>query len=259
VALARPATPAADVRAVGSALEDLAAGRLRVLHDRSFHDDPTRLWRLVRYAVRLGFLPEPHTDRLAAEAVSAGALDTVSGDRLGNELRLAMGETDPLAVLHGAQALGLVAGLDLEPLRVARAIHLAPPDARHDLVLLGAVIPDGAWARGWGFTAYEQRVLERAAALAPIQPGAPSAVAEALRGEPLEAVAVAGGRGDEETARRWLQDWRHVGLEITGHDLLAAGVPEGPEVGERMRRVLAQRLDGRLEPGRDAELAAALA
>ncbi len=47
-------------------------------------------------------------------------------------------------------------------------------------------------------------------------------------------------------------------LEIDGHDLIAAGIPEGPELGARLASVLARRLDGELAPGRDAELAAAL-
>ena len=197
------------------------------MHAASFRDDPTRLWRLVRYAVRLGFTPEPATDRLAFEAVQRGALETVSGDRLGAELRLALIEPDPLAALHAAQNLGLVDGLTLDPGLVARRAGAAAaraaagaralggvdtPDAapravatsvaapRPDLTILGAVIPDGAWARPFGFTAIEQRILERCAALEPIVAARPSEVVAALRGEPVEAVAVAGARGDAETA-----------------------------------------------------------
>ena len=44
--------------------EDLRAGVLRVLHERSFEDDPTRLLRMARYAARLGFEPDPATDAL---------------------------------------------------------------------------------------------------------------------------------------------------------------------------------------------------
>src|SRR5919202_120145 len=61
------------------AREDLDARRLRVLHDASFRDDPTRLLRLARYAARLGFDVEPHTDALVAAAIAAGALETVTG------------------------------------------------------------------------------------------------------------------------------------------------------------------------------------
>jgi tRNA nucleotidyltransferase (CCA-adding enzyme) len=264
-----------------AALDDLEAGRLRVLHAASFRDDPTRLWRLVRYAVRLGFVPEPATDRLAHEAVQTGAPATVSGDRLGAELRLALAEPSPLAALHAAQNLGLVADLTLDPALVARALALLPPaprpvrallggepgdgpvaavlaPPRADLALLGAVIPHGDWARPFGFTAPEQRILDRCAALAPVVATKPSEVVAALRGEPVEAVAVAGARGDEETARRYLREWRHVRLAIDGTDLLAAGIAQGPELGRRLATVLARRLDGELAEGRDAELALAL-
>jgi tRNA nucleotidyltransferase (CCA-adding enzyme) len=247
------------LHAAPAALDDLEAGRLRVLHAASFRDDPTRLWRLVRYAVRLGFTPEPATDQLAFEAVQRGAPATVSGDRLGAELRLALREPDPLAVLHAAQNLGVVEDLDLDPARVARALALLPRDeGRPDLALLGAVIPAGDWARPFHFTAPEQRILDRAAALAPIQAAPPSAVVAALRGEPVEAVAVAGARGDGDTALQYLRDWRYVRLAIDGSDLLAAGIPEGPELGRRLATVLARRLDGDLADGRDAELSAAL-
>src|SRR6185312_1319371 len=53
------------LRAVPGAVEDLEAGVLRVLHDRSFADDPTRLWRVARYAARLGFTVDPRTRALA--------------------------------------------------------------------------------------------------------------------------------------------------------------------------------------------------
>src|SRR4051794_15827757 len=77
------------------ALEDLEAGRLRVLHERSFRDDPTRLLRMARYAARLGFPAEPGTAALAREAIAGGALATVTGPRTGAELRLALGEPLP--------------------------------------------------------------------------------------------------------------------------------------------------------------------
>jgi len=78
-------------------------------------------------------------------------------------------------------------------------------------------------------------------------------VARAARGAPLEAVALAGG----ENARRWLDELRAVRLDINGDDLLAAGIPEGPEIGARLQRTLDRKLDGELA-GRAQELAAAL-
>ncbi len=243
-----------EVRAAPHALEDLAAGRLRVLHDASFADDPTRLWRLVRYAVRLGFLPEERTDRLAHEAVRGGALRTVSGDRLGNELRLALREPRPLDVLHAAGHLGLLE-LRLDPQLVVAALDLLPADGRYDLVVLGAT---GIDVTGLGFTAEEQRAVRRAGQLR-LAGGSRSEIAATLRGEPVEAVAVAGARENPEAARWWLREGREVRLDITGDDLVAAGIAPGPELGARLRRALDAKLDGTLDgEGREAELRVAL-
>jgi tRNA nucleotidyltransferase (CCA-adding enzyme) len=205
-------------------------------------------------------VPEPATDRLAHEAVQRGALQTVSGDRLGAELRLALREPDPLSALHAAQNLGVVDGLALDPALVARALAILPRgEGRVDLTILGAVIPDGAWPEGWGFDARELAILRACADAAPLSADAlPSATAAALRGAPVEAVAIAGARGDGDVALQYLNDWRHVRLRIDGADLMAAGVPQGPEVGRRLAATLAARLDGTLPDERDAELAFAL-
>ncbi len=93
---------------------DLAQRRLRILHDRSFADDPTRLLRAARYAARLRFHMERHTLRLARQSVSAGCLDTVSGERIRREL---------LALLAGPRA---EVGVQLcERLGVLRSLHPA--------------------------------------------------------------------------------------------------------------------------------------
>ena len=256
-----------ELRSVPHAQADLAAGRLRVLHDASFIDDPTRLWRVARYAARLGFALEEHTAQLARDAVRAGALGTVSGARIGNELRLALTEPDPVAALEAAVALGLAPWLAPDRALTERALALLPPgEGRRDQLTLAAVLAAPADERlaDLQFSAAE-RAIVRAAGEAPALDDAsrpPSALARALRGRPIEAVALAGARGGAAgaaTARRWLGELRHVGLQITGDDLRAAGVAEGADLGRRLQAVLDLRLDGALAADRDAELAAALA
>jgi len=258
------------LRAVEHAREDLAARRLRVLHGASFGDDPTRLWRIARYAARLGFELEEHTAALAAAAVATGALATVSGVRIGNELRLALAEPDPMAALEAAAGLGLAPWLTVDRELAGAALGLLPPgEGRADLVVLAAslTLPAGdadMLLAELGFSAAERAVV-RACARAPELAAAmideaprPSALARLLRGLPVEAVALAGAQGAGGPARRWLEDLRHVALAISGDDLLAAGVPRGREIGLRLAAALDLRLDGELAGGRDAELAAAL-
>jgi tRNA nucleotidyltransferase (CCA-adding enzyme) len=248
-----------DLTYYPGAREDLDAGRLRVLHDGSFRDDPTRLLRLARYAARLGFAPEARTDELAADAVAAGAVDTVTGSRLGAELRLLLREPQPEGLLalerHGLGRALLGPGFHVDPETVRRAIALAPPDGRADLAALATTGLDPARLDGLAFPAHERDVL------AWPSPPIDDAMTDAqlwrrFRRVPPETVVAAGARGGEGAARRWLDDVRHRRLAITGHDLVVAGL-EGPAVGAGLDAATEAMLEGRAGT-REEQLAAAL-
>ena len=269
--------------AAPGALEDLRAGRLRVLHDASFIDDPTRLLRLARYAARLEFEIEPHTAELASRAVASRALDTVSGARIGAELRLALGEPGAISSLAAMEDLGLLTALHprlrLDRPASGRALALLPGDGRPDLLMMAALTLPLTLRAGEDPGAEIVALLDRlefgasdrdriAAAATAVPrlvdelPAAerPSRLRTAVAGIPPEGVALAAGVSESATepARRWLTELRNVRLTITGDDLLAAGIPEGPEIGRRLDVALRMRLDGELTGGREAELAAAL-
>lgn len=309
---------AGELLGVEGALEDLRAGRLRVLHERSFLDDPTRLLRLARYSSRLGFAVEQDTAALAAAAVASGALGTISGARIGAELRLALAEPDPPAAFAELARLGLLGALHprlrFELALTRRALDLlgatprgvAPQGAaprgaaprgvaptrraqrtgqtridvdRPDLLVLAAVVlplalrvdgnPRGeivALLDRLEFPAGDRDRVAAAAGAVPAlldelpRAGSRSELRAAALPVPPEGVALAGAISEPAaaSARRWLEDVRHVGLTIGGQDLLAAGVPEGPEIGLRLEAVLKLRLDGALSDEREAQLRAAL-
>jgi tRNA nucleotidyltransferase (CCA-adding enzyme) len=259
-----------ELRSLPETLADLDARVLRVLHDRSFIDDPTRLLRLARYSGRLGFEIEPRTRALAADAIARGALRTVSGPRIGAELRLAARERDPVAVFGRLAELGVDLGFDgIEPELGRRAFELLPPDGDRaaTALALAARTTDAATLTerldALAFEAPERARIVSAATGAPSlaeeldRTTRPAEVAEAVGEAGPETVAVAGALGPEQIARDWIRTLRHVGLEIDGSDLLSAGVPEGPAIGRGLRAALAAKLDGRVD-GRDAELAEAL-
>jgi tRNA nucleotidyltransferase (CCA-adding enzyme) len=220
---------------------DLAARRLRVLHDRSFADDPTRAIRAARYATRLGFELDPHTEELARGA----DLGTVSEDRREAELHRLASEDSPRRGFELLDDWGLVALHEQDGELIDSVVDLVAAEPWSEVTHRPAVVL--AAARG---------EVGRAPRLAALRPRTPSEGVEAARGASgVELVlARAMGAGWLDT---YLADWRNVGLEITGEDLIAAGVAEGPELGRGLRTALARKLDGEIT-GREAELAAAL-
>ena len=75
-------------------VDDLEQGVLRVLHERSFVDDPTRILRGARYEARLDFGLDSDSETLAREAVADDALGTVSTERVAHELLRLLAETE---------------------------------------------------------------------------------------------------------------------------------------------------------------------
>lgn len=75
--------------------KDLKKGVIRVMHDKSFMDDPTRIFRAVRFSIRFGFKIEPHTKKLMKEAVLGGFLGKVNAGRIRKEIELFLKEKDP--------------------------------------------------------------------------------------------------------------------------------------------------------------------
>ena len=245
------------------ALDDVAAGVLRVLHDRSFVDDPTRLLRLARYSARLGFAAEPHTAALAADAVTC--VRTVSPSRIGSEVRLLLREPLPDALLALNGGLGREAvhpTFTARPEVIARAVSWplaafastlgAAPD-------LAARLDALEFPAGWRDAVVA--AVERAPALAADLAARPTDVDlwRRARSERPETVALAAALDPaaEPAARRWLDDVRHRRLEITGDDLVAAGIT-GPPVGRGLEAAMEAALAG-AAPDREAQLATALA
>jgi tRNA nucleotidyltransferase (CCA-adding enzyme) len=221
--------------------EDLRRGLLRVLHPRSFEDDPTRAIRAARYASRYGFTLEPETDQLLRKA----DLATVSADRRRAELeRLAAEPT-------GRVGLSLLAGWGIIDLREGGVELMRSVEELLKLPHWAELVPR------------EQAVI--AAALGP--EGAEGLLASMWPPRPGEGVEVAGKRDPVELilARAmgadWLESyltaWSKVRLEIDGNDLIEAGVAEGPAIGQGLRAARQKRLEGQIF-SREQELAVAL-
>jgi tRNA nucleotidyltransferase (CCA-adding enzyme) len=255
-------------------LDDLRGRVVRVLHERSFIDDPTRLLRALRYEARLGFAMDPDTERLAREAAAGRAFTSVSGPRVGDELMDLLGEEEAPAGIARLHALGLDRALHpalaADPELVASAAlgAAALKSDRTPAALAALIAGAPAELAGWlGELGLEAPVRDgalRAARDAPLlarelrRDLRPSELYAVLRDEPPEALALALAlRAPPEPVLRFATELAGVRLEITGDDLIAAGIPEGPAIGRALEETLRRKLDGELA-GREEELRAAL-
>ena len=268
-------------------IADLAGGHLRILHPRSFHDDPTRALRAARLGPRLGLSLTQGSRTALRDALRDGVFGRVSGDRLRRELvkvfddaRLGLDPSGVLRLLSKWHVLGtLEPGLDL------------PRAAVVPLRRLGRAIASPPWRSGrwrswisglsiWlapASPALRRRTLQRFS----VRGKAAQAISRFPKssGGWLNALPRARGRGaidaaldplsEEELyalyslaesklrgriARFALED-RVRGAPISGEDLLEIGL-EGPALGRVLNRVRIAYLDGTLK-NRDEAIALA--
>jgi len=223
-------------------LEDLKRGALRVLHDGSFVDDPTRALRAARYAARYGFDLDPDTERLLREA----DLATVSSDRVDAELRKLAAEETARRSFELLDEWGLV------PL----------PDGAPELIdAVSALTAGEAWSRVADrdeavLAAARGRGRDAAGELAAAEVTAPSQAVDLARGQDGVTLALARALG-AEWLDRYVEEWRDIRLDIDGDDLMEAGIPEGPAIGRGLTAALRAKLDGEVASTED-ELRVAL-
>jgi tRNA nucleotidyltransferase (CCA-adding enzyme) len=250
---------------------DLEAGLLRVIHDRSFEDDATRILRALRYQARFGFRLHPATASLLHDG--AGYLDGISGTRVRHEIERILAEERPEIALELAKESGALAAihpslegdgrLDERFVR-ARSMGLGRRDVY--LALLGwPVTPEAARAvaQRLSLNGADANALLEAGQLSKLLPDLndpelrPSDMARAL--EPYGETALAAGRvaADstliDERLLRYLDELRHVRPALGGSDLRKLGVPSGPQVGEALAMLTSARLDELVGSRQDEE------
>jgi tRNA nucleotidyltransferase (CCA-adding enzyme) len=90
------------------AQKDIKERVIRVLHNLSFVEDPTRIFRALRFEQRIGFQIAKHTHMLMENAVRMELFGRLSGKRLFQELVLCLSEDKPLPVIRRLADYGLL-------------------------------------------------------------------------------------------------------------------------------------------------------
>lgn len=265
-----------------SGITDLENKTIRVLHKLSFRDDPTRIFRAMRFAARLGFCLDENTDELLRDAVSKGAISTVSGNRLKKELQLIACENKACEIvcflnkydIGEALCSGLIFNtvlLEEWPRELNRVDRLdsidqsmwkrflasivfsVPDDVLSELSLRLALEKSEKSILKTSGSVFIKEVSESLKAAEKT-----SAVAQALSGIPKEVIECI-YVSDSDGARKKLDLYKErktIELEISGNDLAAMGYEKNSFMGDVLQKLKDMKIDGELV-SRDEELLAA--
>lgn len=254
---------------------DLERGLIRALHPRSFVDDPTRMFRAVRYAKRYEFEIEPDTLKLfddEAKSVLAG----LSGERLRNEFDLIFDEEKSLSILEELNKLGLLAIIHLS---LTRADHKQLAEKKDKPVAgFGEIeVPDIlSFTQSLGWNLYLMNLTENeigkiaerltfpvfltkavcAASslyrkLPSIKGWKPSQWTFHLDDLSSLAVYAVWLATSEKALSEYLEKWQNVKSFTTGDDLKQLGLEPGPKYKEILSRLRAAWLDGEVKTKED--------
>lgn len=244
---------------------DLTEGLIRVIHEHSFVDDPTRIWRAVRYEQRLGFEIEPQTLKwLKRDLVG---LKDLTGDRVWHELACVLQEDTPRHALVRLDRLGILKlihpslqaddWLDEKIRKADLAGHSSLPVR---LALLTYRLNGNELEECAGYLNFSKslrRVLQQVLVLKHALwvlgiPGiSPYTIYSLLHECDPEAIEVCLIADDFSLAQKNIDLYRNrlekVKTALTGSDLLALGVKPGPQVEELLQKLLEARLNGQVK------------
>ena len=254
--------------------EDLDNGLVRVLHERSFTDDATRIWRGIRYEQRLSFQIEEETLKLLQRDVPM--LDTISGDRIRHELERVFEEEYPHKILGRAAELGVL--IKIHPAfkdggwladKINRARHLTLPNLTLPALYMSLMACRLTNQECEDLISYLRltrstaRIVRETISLASALGNLnkrdlpPSQVHNLLQGYSLPAIMANYLAGDSYVVNRHLYAfvtrYRFVKPSLTGNSLKKIGIAPGPQMKEILERLRAARLDRKVTSKKDEE------
>jgi len=255
-------------------INDLEHGLIRVLHEKSFIDDATRIWRAIRYEQRLDFKLELATLELLKQ--STEWLKTISGDRIRHELELVLREEQPEKTLYRADELGALATVHpslkgdiwlMETFALAYENTLPdPPTIQLYLALLAyrlsaveieQLITHLRLPKSTAKILRETEAIRTRIEELAMQGPPPSHIYRILHGYSPTALTANLLATDDETTEEHIELYmnvlKYVHTSLKGEDIRRLGVRAGPKIQEILDSLLTAKLDGTVSTRREEE------
>lgn len=263
--------------------EDLARGRIRALHDKSFIDDPTRIFRAVRFETRFGFAIEKNTEELILGAVEEDMIERLEPQRLRDEIMLMLREENALkalkrmAELHELRFIHHSLKLDRDMIDLYASIDgvcawyssLGKRPVDKWLIYLMALLDQLKYkdvslicdrfvfcgSDRTRVLSYKKNAPRAAKALSAGKRLAPSAIYRILNElsyeEILLMMAKAGSTNVVGRARDFIEKYNEVRIAVKGDDLKVLGLKPGPKFKKILSNILYKKIDGELRTKSD--------
>lgn len=264
---------------------DLKDRKIRVLHNLSFVEDPTRIFRAIRFEQRMGFAIGKHTERLIKTAVKMALFSRFSGFRFFGELKLILSEENPLPAIRRLDGFGLLKflhpKLTLHPRQetileeVSRALTwhrlLFREEACRQWEVYLLALTSGLQVKELDelcrrfevpLRTRQQLLKEKAfcqkvaVELRRAVPTTNSAIYHLLSENRIEGLLLLMGVVRKKAAKKaislYVTDLCRAESPLSGDDLKAMGYPIGPAYGIMLRHLLDARLDGKIETPEEA-------
>jgi tRNA nucleotidyltransferase (CCA-adding enzyme) len=268
------------------AIRDLKDKMIRVIQNLSFVEDPTRVFRAIRFEQRFNFQIGKQTEKLIKNAVKINIFDRLAGKRLYSELMLIFEEEDPFEIIERLASFSLLKFIhpklsatkamknlfdkigdisswyDLlfidEPYDIRRlylhALTYGLKSNDRDELLSKLNVPS---KEHQAIISELQSVEEAQNALASSNNLKPSEIYKILSEMELEALLLIMATTSRETTKRYISIFisrlKGTRIEVKGEDLRKMGFTPGILFGEILEDLLMKRLDGEVS-GRDSEL-----
>lgn len=262
---------------------DLREKTIRVLHNLSFVEDPTRAFRAVRFSERFGFKISKHTENLIKSTIEMNLFDRLSGPRLFEELLLSFQETDPIRTIKRISEFGLLKvicpnlifseGLELtlrsmhETLAWFNLLFLEEkPDTgiMYLMALLSGLKEEdlkSTMERLSPSPRVKETIINGITSARDIVKKLPLydsvEIYRLLHDRKIEVIlfsmALSHDRQKKKTISRYLTELRNIKLILTGEDLKKMGIPPGPVYKRLLRELLEEKVRGRVKSREDEE------